>query len=59
MTETVTGPSWYITTNHTNEELLHGRDNSENFYEANHKHKTVNQVTTVSHPHTTEQTCKM
>lgn len=59
MTENVTGPSWYITTNHTNEELLHGCDNSENFYEAHHKHKTVNQLTMVSHPHTTEQTWKM
>jgi hypothetical protein len=59
MNETVKGPSWYITTNHISEELLHGCDNSENFYEANHKHKTVNQLTTMSHPHTTEQTRKM
>jgi hypothetical protein len=57
--ETVTGPGWYITTNPINEELLHGCDNSEDFYEANHKDKIVNQLSTVSHPHITEQTWKM
>jgi hypothetical protein len=59
MTKPMTGLSWYITTNHIDEELLHGCDDSENFYMANHKHKTVNQLTTVSHLHTTEQTWKM